>query len=348
MKNTFWDKRMPTLLSIGIIGIGLIITSFVLKTPTSIISRADITQMPQNVKVTNILDKSLTISYITEASNIGSINFGIDDSLGQIALDERDQETGFIRPRRTHSFTLKNLKPLTQYFFTIVSGNNTFLNNDVPYKVSTAPTFKPSQNQQFLVQGKVILSNGATPEEGLAYIDTERSQQLSTLVKSNGKYSLTLGSLLTKDLLSSLSLDENDVVEITITDGKLKSNILLLAKQISNIPVVTLSNDYDFTLATATTAVDQSAKVSFSSIETAIAPTQTPTPMPTIVPTSVVTPTLSPTPSLIAETYAPSPTSLQEAPLGNQSALAVGIAGVAVSLLGAFLFIITRGGISRQ
>jgi len=347
MKNTFWDKRIPTLLSIGIIGIGLVITSFVLKTPTSIISRAGITQIPQNVKVTNISDKSLTISYITEVSNIGSINFGIDDSLGQIALDERDQETGFIRPRRIHSFTLKNLKPLTQYFFSIVSGNNTFLNNNVPYEVTTAPTFKPSQNQQFLVDGKVILSNGELPEEGLAYIDTGRSQPLSTLVKSNGEYSLTLGGLLTQDLLSSFTPDENDVVEITITDGKLKSNILLLAKQISNIPVVTLSNDYDFTLATATTAVDQSDKVSFPSIETTITPTQIPTPIPTIAPTA--TPTLSPTPSLIAEpTSAPSPTSLQEAPLGNQSALAVGIAGVAVSLLGAFLFIITRGGISRQ
>lgn len=343
MKNTFWDKRIPTLLSLILIVISIVITSFLVRRETSIVSRADITQTPQNVKITNISDKSFTISYITEVANIGSVNFGVDANLGQAGLDDKDQETGLIRPRRIHSFTLKNLKPKTTYFFAIVSGKNTFLENDVPYKATTAPTPQITLQDQPVIQGKVILPTSIAPEEALIYVNTEKAQEISALSQSNGQYLLPLTSLLLKDLSYPVVLGEDDVVKITITDGKQNSNILLLAKQISDIPVVTLSKDYDFILGKETSGTESAALSTFSSVVTrplaSASPTPTPTPTVTLpTPTPMLLPTTNPT-------IIPSPTAFQDALLGNQSVLFAGIVGIAISVFGILLFIATRGGI---
>ena len=347
MKNTFWDKRIPTLLSLILIVISIVITSFLVRRETSIVSRADITQTPQNVKITNISDKSFTISYITEVANIGSVNFGVDANLGQAGLDDKDQETGLIRPRRIHSFTLKNLKPKTTYFFAIVSGKNTFLENDVPYKATTAPTPQITLQDQPVIQGKVILPTSIAPEEALIYVNTEKAQEISALSQSNGQYLLPLTSLLLKDLSYPVVLGEDDVIKITITDGKQNSSILLLAKQVKDIPVVTLSNDYDFILGKETIATESAALSTFSSqvtnIQSSPSPTPTATPTPTLIPTPTIAPTLAPT----TKPLIPSPITLWEAPLGNQTVLLAGVAGIAISVFGILLFIATRGGISH-
>lgn len=353
MRNKFWDKRIPTLLGIGLIGISIVLTSLLVKSSTVFVSRADITQVPQNVKITNISDSSFTVSYTTEVETIGSVNFGKDANLEQTALeDDRDEETGFLRPHKIHNFTLKNLKPNTRYFFVISSGQNTFLNNAVPFETTTASAPQITLEPQTPIAGKIVLPDGNAPRATIVYANTDKSQEVSTLSKSNGTYFLPLTSLLLQDLSYPLTLNAKDVIKMVITNGVLKSNVLLSARQINPVPVITLSNDYDFTQKTAPTSSKSAALLGFSSIVLSIAsPSASPTPSPTpTAPISLPTPTVivptptpisSPTPVQVLPTISP------ETPLGNPSILITGIFGILIITLGYLLFTTTRGRISH-
>lgn len=254
MRNTFWDKRIPTLLSIALIGISIVITSLLVKSGAIFIIRADVRQTPQNIKVTNISNTSFTISYTTDAENIGAVNFGEDKTLDQTALDDRDQESGLIRPHKVHNFTLKNLKPNTRYFFTIIAGENTFLNNNIPYETVTAPTPQITLAPRSPIKGAVLLPDGANPKEFLVYASIDKAEEISSLSKNDGTYELSLDSLLLQDLSYPATVNDQDTIKMTVTNGDIKSNVVVSAIQIDPVPIITLSNDYDFTKTTKTSS----------------------------------------------------------------------------------------------
>jgi len=357
MKNTFWDKRIPALLSVTLIGISIVITSILVKNSAVFVSRADITESPQNVKITNISDNSFTISYTTEIENISSVNFGIEDNLGQTAIDDRDQKE-VIRPRKIHNFTLNNLRPDTRYFFTITSGQNTFLNNNIPYEIRTAPIPQITLTPQTSIKGKIVLTDGSKPKEALVYVNVDKAQEISSLSDNNGSYSLSLSSLLLKDLSYPVILNKQDIIKMIITNGPLKSNVWVLASQTNPVPVVTLSRDYDFTLSPKETSSKSSDLSGFASILSqstlpSVSPTASIAPSPALTPT----PTQTPTPTIVVPTStpvpSPSPTTvvsptISPTALGNPLILITGIFGLSITALGCILFIKTRGGNSSK
>ncbi len=265
MKNNIWNKRIPTLLGIGIIGIGIIITSLLVKSGVSFISRAGPSQTPTDVRVSNVQDSSFTVSYITEDKVIGSINFGDSKNLGQSALDDRDQQTGSVNPHIIHNITVRGLNPSTKYYFSILSGQNTFLNNNNLFEVITARTIDGSPSQQTPLSGKIILPNGAIPNEAIVYVTAENAQVISTLAKQDGSYILPLNSLLNKDLSGYFAFQKNTIIKLLVAGDSLKSNVLLSKDQINPIPTVTLSNDYDFTVGSSPTKSQSATSVGFSS-----------------------------------------------------------------------------------
>lgn len=358
MKNTFWDKRIPTILSVTLIGISIVITSILVKNSTVFVSRADITESPQNVKITNILDTSFTISFVTEAESIALVNFDRSENLGQTAIEDRDQKE-VIRPRKIHNFTLKNLRPDTRYFFTITSGDNTFFNNNLPYETRTASIPQTTLTPQTPIKGKIVLPDGSSPNEALVYVNTDKAQEISSLADNNGLYSLPLSSLLLKDLSYPVILDKQDIIKMIITNGHLKSNVWALASQTNPVPVITLSQDYDFTLSPAQTSSKSSDLSGFASIlSQPTPPSASPTPSraPVALPSSTPTPTLTPSPTIVVPTSTPiptpitvvSPTISPKTPLGNPSILITGIFGLFITVLGFLLFIKTRGGTSSK
>lgn len=264
MKNTFLNKRIPTLLSIGLIGIGLIITSVITKNGVNIVSRADITDVPKNVKITNISDNGFTVSYTTDIKNIASLKFGVDENLSQIALDDNSQKSGLIRPNRIHVFTVKKIQPKTKYFFIIASGQKKFLNENSLYEVTTASTHDINLNPQTPIKGSIIMPDGTKPKEALVNITTQKTQEISTLSK-DGNYLIELNSLLLKDLSYPANLNKDDIIKMIITDGNLTSNILITKEKASSVPLITLSKDYDFTLNVDSSASSSSDLSGFSS-----------------------------------------------------------------------------------
>ncbi len=243
MRKTLWQKRIPTLLGLLLIMIGIALTTYLVGTGTIVTTKAGPTETPQDVRITNLSDNSFTVSYTTEAQVIGSLNFG-KDSPGETTLDDRDIN-GDVTSRLVHHITVKNLEPETQYYFSITSGSKTFMQGNSPYKVSTGPVIEGSRSEDTLIGGQVIFSK--LPKEGVVYISGEETNTISTTVDENGNYSILLNSLRGKDLSSPFDFDENTVFNMLIQGKDSSSTVKFTIPKTSKLPNIILSENFDFT-----------------------------------------------------------------------------------------------------
>jgi hypothetical protein len=246
MKKKFWDRRIPTLFGILLITLGVGITTFLVNQGVLFKSNASLTDQPQNVRITNITDGSFTVSYETESKVIGSLNYGEDQKLGKSALDDRDQQTGNLTSYNIHNITVRSLDPQKKYFFSITSGQETYINSNQPFEVTTGSKLSESPPNQNPISGKILLSDGNPPKEAIIYVTADNSQVISTLVKSDGSYILPLNSLRIDNFSSYYNFPPNGNVKMLVFGDLLTSNVLISLSQTHPIPTIMLSKDYDF------------------------------------------------------------------------------------------------------
>ena len=180
----------------------------------------------------------------------------------KLALDLDDKNE--ITARETHIIPVTNLKPSRTYYFSIVSGDTTFLNNGKPFNTTTAPVIESPDSNNLEVMGKVIFDN-PNINDALIYITSEKMQPFVTKVRPDGTYSLTQKQVRTSNLSSFLSIKENDIMQMLIASSSKQSNISIFAKDLKNIPTVILSNNYDFTISSVPIATS-SAVFGFPSL----------------------------------------------------------------------------------
>lgn len=263
MRKTIWNKRIPTLLGLIVITIAIGITTFVVGQTTFFTQQASPTSNPQEIRITNISDSSFTVSYSTTASIFGSLNFGIDQKLGQIQGDEKDN--GSIREHTIHSFLVKNLNPSTKYYFSIVNGNQTYMNNDLPYEVVTGPTISAKPNTSFIV-GKLVTTQGTAPTEAILYATTDGAQPVSAISKPDGSYTISLENLRTQDLSSYFKFQNKAVIKMLVVSSDGTSNVRFLAKDVNQIPIIIVSKNYDFTSQNEEVASSSASTTQFPTI----------------------------------------------------------------------------------
>ncbi|OGH38192.1 MAG: hypothetical protein A3B44_00880 [Candidatus Levybacteria bacterium RIFCSPLOWO2_01_FULL_38_21] len=262
MRENIWSKRIPTLLGIFLIVIGIAITSYLVKTGAILTSKAGPSETPENIRISNISSTSFTVSYKTAENVIGSVNFGKDKKLGLTALDDRDRQ-GSLKEHKIHYITVKNLEPSTNYYFSITSGSKDFLQKEGPFIIKTAPAIEGSSLEK-TIKGEVILPNGDKPSEAIIYLTSDNSQTISTFA-INGSYFLFLNSLKTGSLTSYFIFSNETVFRIFVLgEDSLVSNAKLSVSESEEIPVITLGSDYDFTQGNLPTA-SQSASAGFPS-----------------------------------------------------------------------------------
>jgi len=194
MRQSFWNKKIPTLLGLLIIMVGVGITTYLVQTGVIVVGKASPSYNPEDIRITNVSDTSFTVSYMTKDTVLGSVSYGTEKTLGSVALDDRDQPTGNITPYTIHSITVRNVKPTTKYFFAITSGQTTFLNQSTPFEVTTA-TAPVRPLSQLPLTGKVVTADGTALPEAIMYIKIPAAQTLSVLVKPDGNYTLPLNAI---------------------------------------------------------------------------------------------------------------------------------------------------------
>lgn len=254
------------ILGIIIVLAGIPLTTLTIKNQTILKSRASGSEEPRNIQITNISDKSFTITYQTDSPTTGSISYGNSKKLGESELEDTDKEKGSFSPKKIHSISTKALMPSTKYYLTIISGSNTFLDKGAPLEIITGPDIASLSAKQIVIKGKIALPNGNAPLETLVYLSTDNSQLLSSTVDKDGKFGFSLKDLRTNNLSSHFNADENTILKITAIGDSLKSTALVSLSQAGSIPTITLSNDYDFTQKTSPIATKSAESLGFPSI----------------------------------------------------------------------------------
>ncbi|HSW96268.1 MAG TPA: Ig-like domain-containing protein [Candidatus Saccharimonadales bacterium] len=253
-QQSFWNKRIPTLLALLLIVIGIGTTAFITRTGTIFRSGASPSESPKNIRVTNINDTSFTVTYTTDTPTLGSISFGKDLSLGTVLLDDRDQTTNTPHVYTVHTVTVKNLFPNTQYFFSIISGDTKYMNNATPFTATTGPTITGASPLQQVVSGAVTLPAGNNGSGALVYLQIPNGQIVSTVTDIQGNYHISLATIRTPDLLQYASVTKTDTISLIFTDGTAISHV---ATTLQNFPMpgIILSQDYDFTIGSTPTGI---------------------------------------------------------------------------------------------
>lgn len=246
MKNQLFNKRIPTLLGIGLIALGILLTNIALENQTNFRSKASDSKEPQNIKITNISDRSFTITYQTIDPTVGSVSYGPDMKMEKSEIESANNS--YASPKRIHSISVEELSPATKYYLIVTSGPNTFSNNETPFEITTGPEISPVSTMEKAIKGKIVSPDGSVPPAALVYLSADNSQLLSTTITNDGSFSFSLKELRTNDLFSSyFTTSNNPIAKIVVTDGTLKSTTLVSLNQEDSIPTITLSNDYDFT-----------------------------------------------------------------------------------------------------
>lgn len=245
--NNIWNKRIPTLFGLLAIVVGIAVTSFLTKQGVIFTGQASPSDEPKNVQISNITDASFTVSYTTDGEVFGSLSVGQNTSLGNTVLDDRDKT---LTAHKAHVMTVKNLNPQTSYLFSIISGQNTYLKNGVLYDVKTGPPLDLSlSTERGNLSGKIVMPDGSNGTDTVIYLNIAGAQIMSTLTKSDGSYNLPLNSIKTAGLASYYDLLPEKVAKLSIFGNSLSSKASIRIVDISDVPTITLSQNYDFTIS---------------------------------------------------------------------------------------------------
>jgi len=242
------EKRIPTIIAIFILVLGIGGGVFLVKNTSRWFAGASVGIVPQQVKITNITENSFTISWVTDNQTSGFVKYGTDKELSFTAQDDRDQLSGNQGSFFTHHVTLKGLTPSTNYFFKINSGGKFFDNNGQPYQTRTGPNIQDLARESDIVYGTVLKQDGSPAEGVIVYLTLANASPLSTLTRSSGNWVIPLNLARSVDLSSWATYDkEASVEEIFVQGGPVgTATAISVTKNDNPLPPITLGGNFDF------------------------------------------------------------------------------------------------------
>jgi len=273
------EKRIPTIIALLILILGIVGGIFLIKNTSRWFAGANPEIIPKEVKITNITENSFTISWITDAQVPGFVKYGTDEEIAFTAQDDRDQLSGNQGSFFTHHVTVKGLTPSTNYFFKISSGGKLFDNNGQLYQVSTGPTIQGPSRESDVAYGTILKQDGSPAEGVIVYLTLTNASPLSTITRSSGNWVIPLNLARSTDLSSWLIYDkEASVEEIFVQGGPAgTATAISVTKNDSPLPPITLGGNFDFRQAlpspTPTPTLSPTSSTSGFSVEKFATPT---------------------------------------------------------------------------
>lgn len=244
MRNSVFQKRIPTILGFLLVGVGILLSSWFLQTGALIPIQAATGTTPQNVRISNVSDTSFTISYTTTDPVIGYITHSSGSGEEVRTLDERDTASGEPQQRILHYITLRDLKPGSSTSYIIISGEKEYMKDGAPFSFTTPATLE-AESSPINISGQAQLGD-ISP--GVVYVSLPDSQMISSLTSDEGSFSLSYSPLRSKDFLSALTFTGSSPATILITNGVDSSKISTILEKGNPLPIVSLSQNYDFTI----------------------------------------------------------------------------------------------------
>ena len=187
-------------------------------------SGASPTIRPEEVRVTDITDTSVTISWVTPNDSVeGYIVYGTTDNLDKFSRDFRDSDTGEMGKYNTHYVVIDGLGNGSKYNYKIVSASKKFGDQAGDSFVFTTL----GADAVGLSAPKPIygLSN-ASNSMGIIYLNLEngdgvKSNVLSTLTNEEGQWEIDLSRIRSEDGMEKFTYTNETKMTIVGMGGNL-------------------------------------------------------------------------------------------------------------------------------
>lgn len=215
------QKQIPTILGLLILIGSLLAGVLLFGNGTGVFApRATPETTPQNVQISNVTDKSFTVSFFTDEASVGYVKYGTSaDDIKKQASDDRDQLSGVVKPYRLHQVTVRGLTPNTTYYYLLGTGNKaTYDNSGVAYQIKTASSPGSVSPNNQTIYGTVSQAGGGAAEGAIVYVNIDGVGPLSTLVKSSGSWAISLSNAFDLNLSAYPLISEDSQMLIKVQD----------------------------------------------------------------------------------------------------------------------------------
>ncbi len=272
------ERKIPTLVGLFVILFGLGGSILLVETQRPLSTSADTTLIPSNMHVTNIADSQFSLSWLTSRETTGYVEYTLDKSRWEVALDDRDQD-GKTKNYATHHISVKNLKENTPYFFRIVSGEVKYDNDGKFFEQYTGP--KLANSLSLNPAYGVILDENDQPISGaIIYLTLGKGVPLSVLAKEKGTWLIPLNNIRSQDLLSRPEIANNETIQISVIYKENKTSYATTdTNNASPVPSMNLGKSYDFrnlkSMKKQNSLVQKRADQTVLGVEKSISPTPT-------------------------------------------------------------------------
>lgn len=238
--------KIPTLLGLSIIMIGIITGVILTLREQVFISQASPNAKAQNITLSNISETEITISWQTSTPATSFITFGQESPNETTVLDDRDTnpapDSAGPKAHSIHYVTIKNLLPKTNYQYKIISGK---ISSEI-LKFTTATP--PSEQTGFRPIIGSVLDGNKPLDEGIVYLSIAGATTQSALIKSAGNYLIPISQIRKSDLSDSFSLSEDTTIKLTVVSDQGQANALFKLKTaVNSLPSINLGENLDLT-----------------------------------------------------------------------------------------------------
>lgn len=236
--------KLPTILVLMLLVLGVAVGVVLVQTRQVFKAAADPSEIPQQVKITDITEKSFVVSWVTEKPTLGFISYGTSESLGTVA----NQKSPPSQNSLVHRVIIENLKPATNYFFKVGSGKNTFDKNGQPYQVKTAPGLS-SIPQTDIIFGTVNTPSGTPASGAVVYATVPGATTLSSLTDEGGKWTIPLSTARNINLSSFAPYNpQTEIIDIMVQGGGSQiASAKVATSGARPVPPITFGKTHDFT-----------------------------------------------------------------------------------------------------
>lgn len=239
------QSKLPTLLGLLLLVLGITGGVVLVQSRHLLNLSASPEETPEQVKITDVTDKSFVISWVTDKPTSGFISYGTSESLG-IAVQQKGSQASNV-----HYSIVENLKPNTLYYFKIGSGKTTYTNNGKLYQQKTAPTLS-SPPQTDVIFGTIKTQMGTPAQNVVVYATLPGATMLSALTNEEGKWNIPLSTARNASFTSYIPYNpQTQILDILVIAGVTDLATAKTTTGVSHpVPVITLGKAYDFTKLT--------------------------------------------------------------------------------------------------
>jgi hypothetical protein len=240
------EKRIPTILAIMLILLGIGSTTFLDGSVKSLMSKASNNIKLENIRISNVTDNSFVVSFFTLDPLSGSLEIR-GGNMKKTLFDDLDSDN-VPKKRTIHYITVSNLSENLSYQIKI---NNDSINCvTCPVILQKTATRLNTPLELPPIIGSLVTSDGKPAVGAVVYLNVGNSLTLSVRTDTAGLYVVPLNNLRAQNLIDRPNISDSDLVQIEIISStKIKSSGVIDFKSIRtnpNIPDMKLGETYNF------------------------------------------------------------------------------------------------------